>query len=135
KTVSLRVTNQWGCARTQTRTQYLQVNPLPTVDFQADKTQICGADTIQFTASVQGTAPYTYLWTFGSLGTSTQANPRFGFPGTPGSHTIQLDVTDARGCVKTVVKNNYISRVQVSGNFIAPASACQGATVNFVGSS
>lgn len=131
KTVTLRVTNQWGCSRTRTRSQYIQVDTSAWADFTADKTILCDADTVQFTSSVQGNPPHTYSWTFGSLGNSTQAHPRFGFPSTPGSHTVSLAVTDSRGCVRTVVKPNFIERIQVSASINSPATACEGAMVSF----
>lgn len=131
KTITLRVTNQWGCSRTLTRPQYVQVDSAPAVNFVANKTVICGAETIHFTSSVQGNAPYTYAWTFGSLGNSNQANPSFLFPSTPGSHTIGLEVTDSRGCVRSVVKPNYINRIEVSASINSPNSACEGSSVSF----
>ncbi len=55
----------------------------------------------QFSAVVsQGTAPYTYSWDFGGLGTSTASNPVFTFPAN-GVHKVCLTVTDSTGCTVT----------------------------------
>ncbi len=65
---------------------------------------------VDFTASVTGTAPYTYTWTFGdpgegfdpetweeTVGTDTVEAPGILVPATAGDYTINLTVTDASG--------------------------------------
>lgn len=63
--------------------------------------------------------PNSFRWTFGdNLGTSTQRNPNFTFPG-PGSYTVKLLVTNAFGS-DSIVRSNIVT-VQVS-NGLVPAT-------------
>lgn len=52
-------------------------------------------NTVQFTSTTTGGVPanYTYLWSFGNLGTVTGPNPTFVFP-SPGEYPVSLTVND-----------------------------------------
>ncbi len=48
---------------------------------------------VTFSAELTGTAPFSYLWDFGPLGTSTEAQPVVNF-GATGTYSVTLDVTN-----------------------------------------
>ena len=55
-----------------------------------------------------GTAPYTYLWSFGDGGTSTQEQPSHNYAAV-GTYSVTLKVTDAAGLTKTVTRSLIVS--------------------------
>lgn len=135
KTITLTVTNSYGCTNTATKNNYVNVSPPPSVSFTADNVNFCSSPaTTNFTSSVSGGTPgYTYSWTFGS----TAANPpNVSFTGTPPTaFNVGLTVTDANGCQGTSVINNYINIHDPVAGFSAPTSACVGAPVTFTNTS
>ena len=81
-------------------------NPRPVVNFTfSDST--CSGIPVQFNATVSnGTAPFTYLWTFGGGGTSTDQNPVHVFTSLGcgvATFSNNLTVTDANGCTSNPV--------------------------------
>jgi gliding motility-associated-like protein len=62
-------------------------------DFSADVYEGCSPLTVHFTNEGSTGVIYTYDWTFGSVGTSTDENPTFDFVNS-GNYEIRLIVTD-----------------------------------------
>ena len=91
-------TNNSSCQTSVTFT----VGALPVVDFSFDNNNACSGTDVNFLSSVSGgTPPYTYEWTFGGGGSSTEAHPTHQFQALGcGSTNLQaiLVVTDANGC-------------------------------------
>jgi gliding motility-associated-like protein len=134
--VTLRVTNSFGCFESKTKKNYVDVYGLPNVNFTADKTDFCSSPgTAIFTAGVSGKSPFTYSWKFGdgNTGTGSPASSTYAFP--PNSYSPKLIVTDGNGCKDSLTRLNYINIQSPVANFSAPASVCQGETVNFSNSS
>lgn len=135
KTITLTVTNSYGCTSTATKNNYVNVSPPPSVSFTADNVNFCSSPaTTNFTSSVSGGTPgYTYSWTFGSTAVNP---PNVSFTGTPPTaFNVGLTVTDANGCQGTSVINNYINIHDPVAGFSAPTSACVGAPVTFTNTS
>ncbi|WP_170932486.1 DUF7507 domain-containing protein, partial [Belliella buryatensis] len=65
------------------------------VDFDFD--DLCNDFSVSFENLTSGGNPenYSYLWDFGGLGTSTDANPTFNFS-SPGEYNVTLTTTDGR---------------------------------------
>ena len=103
--VELIATNISGCQ--DTVISNLQVNPLPTADFENGLS--CAGDKTEFTnKSDSAIAPINiYNWTFsgsnGLLGYRTDENPTFTFE-LPGTYTVNLQVIDTNGCIDTINK-------------------------------
>lgn len=135
KTITLTVTNSYGCSNTATKNDYVNVYARPLVNFTADNVNFCSSPAVvNFTSSVTGGSPgYTYSWDFGS----TLANPtNVSFTGTPPTaFNVGLTVTDANGCQGVLNKPNYINIHDPKAGFSAPTSACVGAPVTFTNTS
>ena len=77
----------------------------PIVDFNFTGDKICSGTAVSFSSIINnGTAPFTYLWSFGDGQTSGNANPNHAFTslgcGTA-TFNVQLTVTDSKGCSGT----------------------------------
>lgn len=51
---------------------------------------------VSFSSNVRGDVPVSYSWSFGSMGSSTSANPTYTFS-EPGTYTVTLNVTNEAG--------------------------------------
>jgi len=109
-TVSLTVTNNKGKQDTETKTDYINVQPVgPTANFSANpRNQKVGLP-VQFTdISDPGTSPIqTWLWLFGDGGTSNQQSPSHIYTAVA-QYTVYLRVTTVVGS-DSETKVNYIS--------------------------
>ncbi|MBO9658463.1 MAG: PKD domain-containing protein, partial [Chitinophagaceae bacterium] len=108
--VRLTVTNASG-SNTLTRTQYITVHALPTVNFSADQVAGCFPFRNQFTdlsAGVAGSNIVNWQWDFGNGVTSSLQNPSAVYP-TAGSFAVTLKVTDDKGCSKILGRSSYIN--------------------------
>lgn len=93
--ITLTVTTTSGCNGTVTLPNYIQVDPLPVVNFTATQATPCDPYTFQFTnTSTNGT---TYLWEFGDGSTSTAQNPVHTFPNDT-TYDVTLHVYSVNGC-------------------------------------
>ncbi len=138
-TVSLTVSNSYGCSKTKIKTNYIQVIG-PDVDFEANNTFACEPGlTVAFSDLTTAYSPVTgWNWNFGDGQTSTLRNPSHTYT-TNGSFNVSLTVSDLDGCSKTETKTAYInistlnitsvSKTNVSCNGTATGSA----TVNVTG--
>ncbi|MEO0474011.1 MAG: PKD domain-containing protein, partial [Bacteroidota bacterium] len=128
-TASLTVTDNKGCTGTISRT--VTVDPLPPVEF-SDFRYGCAPIGIAFTDETLGTSPaVAWEWSFGDGNTSTQQNPTHTYAN-DGLYTVSLQVTDANGCVFTLVKPDYIRLSTPVADFTSDATVdCPPLTVNF----
>ncbi len=129
-TVSLTVTDNYGCSRTLTKNNYVQAIK-PNADFTLSKTSLCHGEIACFTNASSG-AGLTYLWDFGNGETSTLAAPCVTYYSN-GSYDITLYVTDQYGCKDTIVKSNYVTVTKPTANFVADtlSSTCPPLKVTF----
>lgn len=86
----------------------LFIAPPPTVDFSFNNSNECSGTQVNFTPTVTGDGPFSYLWHFGDDGsTSTSNNPSHSFTalgcGTSNIN-VTLTVTDANDESTTVTK-------------------------------
>lgn len=131
-TVSLTVTNAFGCQHTVTRNNYIQLTP-PTVSFTADSVQGCFPLRVNFTPTVTAIEPVqTYLWDFGDGDTSSAANPTHVYS-SAGEYTVTLTITTVSGCTASVTRSNFIrTGSKPNVDFIGvPQTVCLYAPVAF----
>jgi uncharacterized repeat protein (TIGR01451 family) len=101
-TVTLTVTDSLGYSDAEVKPDLVTVasacNPLTGADFSFAPADPRIDDTVTFTATVTpstASAPITYTWRFGDLGTATTTNPVVQHTYvTSGTYTVELDVTN-----------------------------------------
>jgi len=101
-TVSLTVTNTFGCTSSYSMPNTIEVYPYPEADFYPDPevTNILNP-TIQFNNLSQG--GLTYNWFFGDNENSTAFEPSHTY-GDTGTYMVMLVVVNAYGCPDTIIK-------------------------------
>jgi len=120
--VTLTAGNSYGCTKTFTRQQYINVHEGAIADFDNNLQSSCTPPvTLNFQNLSTGAGPLTFQWNFGDGTGSTQTNPSHVFT-TPGNFTVRLFVTNPRGCIDTAEKEIIIGTIDA--NFSAPATVC-----------
>ncbi len=137
KNVTLIVTNTYGCVSDTTINKVLCVYSPPVGNFTSNTQTACNAPfTVTYYAGASGgTAPYSYEWLFpgGAPAVSSADSPSVTYNAT-GNYSAMLVVTDAHGCVDTVVKSNYISIPSNTVNFNLPSGVyCSPTTIGLTG--
>lgn len=95
KTISLVVTQDLCVSDMVSQT--VEINPSPHANFNMGTAKGCVPLTVDFTnASTNTTPSVTYLWDFGTAGTSTLASPSYEFT-QPGQYNVSLMVSNP-GC-------------------------------------
>ena len=131
--VSLTVTNNYGCFSTLRKDKIVNIIQPLVANFVADKTFLCQiTEPVRFTNTSSGPGTLTYLWDFGDGTTSTDASPTHVFS-KKGIHTIKLTTTSSEGCTISSTKPAYINVATYGTDFDAPSTACVGQYFNFVG--
>ena len=113
-TVTLIVTNSFGCADTITKSVQVYYNPTAGFTFN----DVCFRDTVHFinTSSVDNsTSIASYLWVFGDGGATSNAQDPSHYYSTAGTYNVTLVSTTTDGCSAVA---NFNVKV-----FSAPASA------------
>jgi YVTN family beta-propeller protein len=86
-----------GLGITSSGSTTVTVNPALSVKGTASATAVSTGATVSFGSTASGgTAPYTYLWSFGDGTTSTSASPTHAYSST-GAYAVTLTVTDSVG--------------------------------------
>lgn len=133
-TVTLSVTNSFGCTNRDTLAQPIVIGTRGWSNFTSSDTTGCAPQSISFYNPNAGLA--SSFWDFGDGSTSTQATPNHTYV-LPGTYTVTLVVTTTSGCVDTIRKTNYITlgiRPEPSFTF-TPNSGCGPLTVSFTNTS
>ena len=107
--IKLVVEDGLGNKDSLTRIQYINIFPIPVVNFSATPLSGCVPLTVQFTdlSTAAGSSITTWLWDFGDGTTGTIRNPVHTYT-SAGNYNVTLRVTTVSGCSKTLTKNNYI---------------------------
>jgi gliding motility-associated-like protein len=115
--VSLTVTNQYGCYNTIVKNDIIDVLDPLVADFTVDQTVLCKiSDEIKFTNKSAGPGTLSYLWDFGDGTTSTEKDPKHVF-NQKGIYTIKLTVTSSDGCVVIKTLSNYVNVASYKADF------------------
>ncbi|MFZ1307110.1 MAG: PKD domain-containing protein, partial [Ferruginibacter sp.] len=137
--IKLVVEDGLGNKDSLTRTQYINIFPIPVVNFSATPLSGCVPLTVQFTdlSTATGSAITSWLWDFGDGTTGIVRNPSHTYT-SAGNYNVTLRVTTVSGCSKTLTKNNYIHASNgVIANFTntLPTECSLPVTISFTNSS
>ncbi len=131
-TVSLTVTNSFGCYHTISKKDIVDILPTLTASFSADKRILCReSDPVQFTNSSTGPGTLSYTWDFGDGATSNAVAPSHVF-NKKGIYTVGLTVKSSEGCVAQNTQTGYLNVANYSTDFDAPVKACKNDLVTFI---
>jgi gliding motility-associated-like protein len=129
--VSLTVTNSFGCSNTIKKINVITVYPALVPSFSVDSATVCSLNhPLLFNNTSTGTGPLTYSWNFGDGGNSTSQNPSYQYAG-KGIYTVQLTVTNAVGCTATLTKPAYINAANYNPDFTTTSALCAGNSILF----
>ncbi|MDP4211839.1 MAG: PKD domain-containing protein [Bacteroidota bacterium] len=129
--VSLTVTNSFGCSNTLKKIDIVTVYPALAPSFSVDSATVCSLNhPLLFNNTSTGTGPLTYSWNFGDGGNSTSQNPSYQYSG-KGIYNVQLTVTNAVGCTATLTKPAYINAANYTPDFSSSSALCAGNTILF----
>lgn len=108
-TIKLVVEDGLGNKDSLTKTQYINIFPIPVVNFSATPLSGCVPLTVQFTdlSTASGSSITAWLWDFGDGTTGSVKNPVHTYTAA-GNYNVTLRVTTVSGCSKTLTKSNYI---------------------------
>lgn len=119
----------WG---SQSNNPFCVTNTFPTgeppvANFTISDAVVCTGQQISFT-NTSTNSPTTYSWTFsgGSSGTSTQTNPSGISWSTPGTYTVALTATNAHGSHTYTCTNCITVIAGPSVNLVSTAPSCNG---------
>ncbi len=133
-TVTLRVTNDKGCTKTVSRTNYINVTNGVKALFTNSQATVCKAPAdIAFTNNSTGPPTLSYFWDFGDGVFSTAINPVHTYL-TNGTFIATLVTTSTAGCMDTV-RSNPIIIGAFTTSFNSPPAVCINATAAFTNTS
>ncbi|TAE47633.1 MAG: PKD domain-containing protein, partial [Bacteroidetes bacterium] len=131
-TVSLTLTDIYGCEGTVTRPQYIRLRR-PQPDFSASQTVVCPGTAVQFTdLTLADTTLTDWLWQFSDGSLATQQNPVKVFS-VPGFYSVTLTVHNLLDCGAAITKTSYIEvRQRPDADFVPSVSnGCAPLAVQF----
>lgn len=132
--VTLRVTNDKGCTRVLSRTNYISVSNGVTASFSHTQPTVCRPPaSITFTNTSTGPPTLSYLWDFGDGNFSTAANPVHTYTAS-GSYVVTLVTYSTAGCQDTAVSNTIVIGGYTT-SFSGPAQVCVGENAAFTNTS
>jgi gliding motility-associated-like protein len=123
-TIKLVIEDGLGNRDSLTRTQYINIFPIPVVNFSATPLSGCVPLTVQFTdlSTAGGSTITAWLWDFGDGTTGTVRNPTHIYT-SAGNYNVTLRVTTISGCSKTLTRSSYIRASNgITANFTNTAS-------------
>lgn len=85
----------------------VNVNPLPVIDIQSDKTEGCEPLVINYSV-MSNPAIQTCNWNLGNGQQSTSQNPTSLYP-IAGQYSVSVSVTDVNGCQNSLTETDYIT--------------------------
>lgn len=130
QTVALKVKNQFGCEKTETKIGVINVNG-PAVSFTPSTLSACQVPVnVDFDNTTTGTGTLTYKWDFGDGGISTQAEPSHTYT-QPNVYKVKLTSTDGNGC--SAFREVEIKAGSEGGLDFTPSvsKTCKGESVSF----
>jgi len=131
--VSLNVTNSFGCSNFLQKSAAVVVNGITNPGFDYTYTNACSPPTkVTFSNSTASNANISYQWFFGDGNASSQQSPVYTYTAN-GKYTVQLIASTDNGCSDTVSK--VISIGTVSPDFTIPQGACVGKRIFLADSS
>jgi gliding motility-associated-like protein len=105
--VNLSVRDAGGCTASVNIPDAVIISK-PIAAFSTADTLTCTTQAINFANTSTGNAPLQYQWQFGDNTSGTQISPVHNYVAT-GIYTVKMKVTDAYGCVDSLVRPNYVN--------------------------
>ncbi|MFK7921709.1 MAG: PKD domain-containing protein [Bacteroidia bacterium] len=122
-TVQLLITDSNGCVDSTTRN--IVVNPLPAVDFVGIDSLGCAPQPVQF--FVQTPTGVDWEWDFGDGSPLELDEEPMHLYTVDGGYSVNLKVTDANGCVDSLLKPTYIVLARPEADFsLSDSILCPG---------
>ena len=133
-TITLITTDIYGCKDTVIKPNYIRVNG-PIANFTATNISGCKGLTTSFNdlSTNDGVSSIvTWKWDFGDgiIQTLTTGPVQHTYLNA-GTYTVKLIVTDAGGCVDSLVRPNYVIVTDPQAQFTSDTLACPGSTIQF----
>lgn len=129
--VTLRVTNSFGCTKSFTKTQTINIANGVKADFMYTDPGLCPAPAnVQFTSASTGPGPLSFQWNFGDGTTSNAANPSHTY-GKNGTYSVSLIATSPQGCVDTLTKPQVFKIGSAKADFTMPSTVCVNSPIQF----
>ena len=130
--VTLKVTNSYGCTKTFSKTKYIEIKNGVTANFTNNNPPKCIAPvTVNFNNTSAGPGLLSYIWNFGDGTNSDAADPVHTYS-VPGSYSVTLLTTSSEGCNDTLEKINLITIGTIASQFSVPDTVCQNQEYNFI---
>ncbi len=131
-TVSLVITNSYGCRDTLSKANYIRIFNGPTPQFTLSDTAGCAPLRVNFTnTSVGNSAAISSLrWDFGNGDTAISQTPAATFLSS-GNYTVALQVTDGNGCQGSVSRSVEVFDNPDASFFAVNNSGCPPLAVSF----
>ncbi|OJW56126.1 MAG: hypothetical protein BGO55_05925 [Sphingobacteriales bacterium 50-39] len=104
--VTLIIRDNKGCTDTATNRAAVKITS-PRAGFRTTDTLYCPNAVLNFIDTSKGNG-LVYSWDFGDGNTSTASNPSHTYTANDQYHDVKLKITDATGCVDSVVMPKYI---------------------------
>jgi len=117
--VSLQVTNQYGCSNDTTYSNYINISSVNAAFHTDLGDTVCVNQIVQFVNDAGTTA----LWSFGDGGTSTLSNPSHTYT-TPGSYTVMMIAAPGTSCQDTAYHTIYVRPAPNAQFSFTPAYSC-----------
>lgn len=131
--VSLTVTNNYGCSGSIQKTNIINVSPGVHADFGANNTNVCHAPaTVSFTNAATGSGSLNYTWRFGDGSNSTVPNPAHNYR-KAGVYKISFKVQSSAGCKDSISRPLTISFVKSA--IAVSDTLCSNRQVQFINAS
>lgn len=129
--VSLTIVDSLGCKQTLTKTDHIDVQPIPLADFTSD-TSISNCYPLAVTfEDLTIPVPTSWEWDFGDNAVSVFQDPFHNYT-LPGNYDVTLRVETASGCKDTIVKPAYIQTAgPVADIRINKDTACINESITF----
>ena len=120
-TVKMTVRDNFNCASTISKSQFITINPKPTPVFSYVAKYSCIAPQRVNFSNNSGNS-VSYLWDFGDGNTSTIAAPVI-FYNTPKTYSVKLTATSDKGCVASVSTSIVVNFGKIKADFSTAAPA------------
>lgn len=117
--VSLQVTNQYGCSNDTTYTNYININTINAAFHTDSGDSVCINQVVTFINDAGTTA----LWSFGDGGTSTLPNPTHTYT-TSGSYSVMMIAAPGTPCQDTAYHTIYVRPAPNAQFSFTPSFSC-----------
>lgn len=127
--VTLSVTNSFGCSATYARQDVVRVSKGVHADFSFNADAICHSPAVyNFNSTSTGSGTLTYKWAFGDGGAAKGEKLSHGYK-TAGNYPVALNVTSDAGCSDTITKQ--VSVAFVKSAITSNDTVCIGGSTKF----